>query len=193
MDLRASVFAARSYTPIPLLIAVLIMAKSSFPTFVAGGLLVVLGESIRLWAVGYAGSATRTRRAGAPSLVTSGPYGRVRNPLYVGNFILSLGLCVMAWAWMPYMLGIFLAVFGMQYGLIVSLEEEILRKRFGDEYERYYRAVPRFLPRLGPYTAGEPVPWDLAAALRSERRTFQSIAAVTALIVVRWYLAQAPG
>ncbi len=188
MDLRASVFAARSYTPIPLLIAVLIMAESTVLTFVGGGLLVVLGESIRLWAVGYAGSATRTRHVGAPSLITNGPYGRVRNPLYVGNLILSLGLCVMAWAWMPYMLGIFLAAFGIQYGLIVSLEEESLRKTFGEAYDDYAGAVPRFLPRLTEYAGGgEPAPYDFAAALRSERRTFQSTAAVVAALIVRWY------
>lgn len=187
MDIRARVFAARSYTPIPLLIAVLIMADPSWRTFAVGGLVVILGESIRLWAVGYAGSATRTRHVGAPSLITGGPYGRVRNPLYVGNFILSLGLCIMAWAWMPYMIVIFLAAFGLQYGLIVSLEEESLKKIFGDEYTAYLAAVPRFLPRFTSYKAGTPAPYDFAAALRSERRTFQSTAVVVIAIALRWY------
>ena len=149
--------------------------------------MVVLGESIRLWAVGYAGSATRTRHVGAPSLITSGPYGGVRNPLYVGNFILSLGLCIMAWAWMPHMIGIFLAAFGLQYGLIVSLEEESLRKIFGEEYDAYLAAVPRFLPRLTSYSVGTPTPYDFTAALRSERRTFQSTAAVVIAIAAIWY------
>ena len=188
MDIRTAVFASRSYTPIPLLIAVLIMADPGPMTFVSGGLLVLIGESIRLWAVGYAGSATRTRHVGAPSLITNGPYGRVRNPLYVGNFVLSLGLCVMAWAWMPYMIGIFVAAFGIQYGLIVSLEEESLRKIFGAPYEAYLAAVPRFLPRLTEYSAGKPARYDFGAALRSERRTFQSTAVVVVAIVTRWYL-----
>ncbi len=187
MDLRASVFAARSYTPIPLLIAVLVLADPSLLTFAGGGLMVLLGESIRIWAVGYAGSATRTRHVGAPALVTNGPYGRVRNPLYLGNFVLSLGLCVMAWAWMPYMLGVFLATFAIQYGLIVSLEEESLRGTFGAAYDAYARAVPRFLPRVTGYAGGAPAPFDFAAALRSEKRTFQSTALVAAAIAARWY------
>ena len=187
MNIRAFVFAARSYTPIPLVAAVLIMAEPGPMTFLGGGLLVLLGESIRLWAVGYAGSATRTRHVGAPSLITNGPYGRVRNPLYVGNFVLSLGLCIMAWAWMPYMLGVFLAAFGVQYGLIVSLEEESLGKTFGAQYEAYLTEVPRFLPRFTEYAAGEPATYDFAAALRSERRTFQSTAVVVAAIAARWY------
>ena len=187
MDIRTAVFASRSYTPIPLLIAVLIMADPGPMSFLTGGILVLIGESIRLWAVGYAGSATRTRHVGAPSLITNGPYGRVRNPLYVGNFVLSLGLCVMAWAWMPYMIGIFVAAFGIQYGLIVSLEEESLRKIFGAPYEAYLVAVPRFLPRFTEYSAGQPARYDICAALRSERRTFQSTAVVVAAIAARWY------
>ncbi len=187
MDIRAVVFAARSYTPIPLLAAVLIMAEPGPMTFLAGGALVLIGESIRLWAVGYAGSATRTRHVGAPSLITNGPYGRVRNPLYVGNFVLSLGLCIMAWAWMPYMIGVFVATFAIQYGLIVSLEEESLRKTFGTQYEAYLEAVPRFLPRITEYAAGTPAPYEFGAALRSERRTFQSTVLVVAAIAARWY------
>lgn len=187
MDIRTAVFAARSYTPIPLLAAVLIMAEPGPMTIVAGGALVLLGESIRLWAVGYAGSATRTRHVGAPSLITNGPYGRIRNPLYVGNFMLSLGLCIMAWAWMPYMLGVFVVAFGIQYGLIVSLEEESLRKTFGAQYEAYLAKVPRCLPRITEYAAGTPAPYDFGAALRSERRTFQSTFLVVAAITARWY------
>ena len=190
MDIRARIFQARSYTPIPLLIAVLILADSDVMSFVAGGACALLGESIRLWAVGYAGSATRTRHVGAPTLITNGPYAYVRNPIYTGNFILSLGICVMAWAWMPYMLGIFVLAFGFQYVLIVSLEEEHLLETFGDEYTRYVENVPRFLPSLRPYLHATGPPFDLAAALRSDRRTFQSITAVTLVIVIRWYLGQ---
>ena len=154
------------------------MAEPGPMTFLGGGLLVLLGESIRLWAVGYAGSATRTRHVGAPSLITNGPYGRVRNPLYVGNFVLSLGLCIMAWAWMPYMLGVFLAAFGVQYGLIVSLEEESLRKTFGAQYEAYLTEVPRFLPRFSGYAAGEPATTIRSRPAQRDDGPFQSRSAV---------------
>jgi len=187
MDTRAVIFALRSYTPIPLLIIILILAEPNLYTFITGALVAFMGESIRLWAVGYAGSATRTRHVGAPSLITNGPYSRVRNPIYLGNFILSLGLCIMAWAWMPYMLGIFLAAFGIQYGLIVSLEEMNLREIFKEEYETYLRSVPRFIPRITSYTVGIPAPYNFRAAIRSERRTFQSTAAVMGAIALRWY------
>lgn len=190
MSLRALVFASRSYTPIPLLIAILVLADPGVASFIGGGTVAILGESIRLWAVGYAGSATRTRHVGAPTLVTDGPYGYVRNPIYVGNFILSLGLCVMAWAWMPYMLGVFILAFGVQYALIVSLEEEHLQNTFGETYSRYRAHVPRFLPTWTRFPHASGLPFDLNAAIHSDRRTFQSITAVTLAIALRWYFKQ---
>lgn len=187
MDIRAWVFQARSYTPIPLLIAVLVLAEPGAMSFAAGGVVALAGEAIRLWAVGYAGAATRTRHVGAPALITNGPYAYVRNPIYAGNFILSLGLCIMAWAWMPYMLGVFALAFGVQYALIVSLEEDRLCETFGEAYARYVAYVPRFFPRFSRYPHATAFPFDLHAALRSDRRTFQSITAVTFAIAARWY------
>ena len=188
MDIRAKIFEARSYTPIPLLIAILILANPSITSFIAGGLAAIIGESIRIWAVGYAGSATRTRHVGAPALITNGPYAYVRNPIYVGNFVLSLGLCMMAWAWMPYMIGVFIIAFGVQYVMIVSLEEESLQEIFDEEYTRYLQQVPRFIPHISSYPHASDFSFDIKAALRSDRRTFQSITAVTLLIALRWYL-----
>ncbi len=187
MNLRATVFEARSYTPIPLLLAVLILAEPSGFSFLLGGAMAAMGEGIRLWSVGYAGSATRTRHVGAPTLITRGPYARVRNPIYVGNFILSLGLCVMAWAWMPYMLIVFILAFGIQYAMIVSLEEEHLLDTFGEVYRQYLAAVPRFFPSFRSYAAADGPEFDLACACRSDRRTFQSMTAVILAIVARWY------
>ncbi|MBI4550654.1 MAG: isoprenylcysteine carboxylmethyltransferase family protein [Candidatus Latescibacteria bacterium] len=190
MNVRAAMFRARSYTPLPLLVLVLIMADPSPASLAAGGFITLAGESIRLWAVGYAGSATRTRHVGASVLITNGPYAYVRNPIYDGNFILSLGLCIMAWAWMPYMLLVFVLAFGIQYGLIVSLEEAHLRAAFPVEYGRYAAHVPRFLPNIRPYPYTSTLPFDLRDAFRSDRRTFQSIFAVSLAIAVRWYLKQ---
>lgn len=187
MNFRARVFEARSYTPIPLLIAALILADPGPASFICGGLVALTGELIRLWAVGYAGSATRTRHVGAPALITDGPYAYVRNPIYVGNFILSLGLCIMAWAWMPYMAGVFIMAFGVQYAMIVSLEEEHLRQTFEETYTRYMAHVPRFIPRLSPFPHASGASFDLNAALRSDRRTFQSMTAVILAIAARWY------
>jgi hypothetical protein len=110
----------------------------------------------------------------------------VRNPLYLGNFILSLGLCIMAWAWMPWMLFIFLALFGLQYRLIVSLEEERLRQHFGKTYEEYLLKVPRFIPRLRPFRSQNRPAMPLRRALKIEKNTLFSVFCVALAIFLRW-------
>ncbi len=192
MDLRKVLFQYRSYTPIPLLIAILIWAKPSAARMIGGFALTLLGENLRLWGVRHAGGATRT--TGIPGagveLITHGPFAHVRNPLYLGNFIVCLGLCVMASAWMPWMLLVFIVVFALQYGAIVSFEEENLRRHFGPIYETYLAAVPRFLPRIRPFQpqTSSRMPWR--RALTIEKNTLLSIAAVALAILLRWKFGQ---
>jgi protein-S-isoprenylcysteine O-methyltransferase Ste14 len=189
MNHRELFFKYRSYTPIPLILAALILAKTTWWSFIAGLLIAISGEAIRLWALRYSGSATRTTgRVGADELVTNGPYGRLRNPLYLGNFLLSMGVLVMAWPWMPWMLLILLAVFGVQYYNIITLEEDFLRKKFGTVYTEYEAAVPRVLPRLTSWGKGDRVPTSLKKALRTERNSLQSLSAVTLILVLIWIL-----
>jgi protein-S-isoprenylcysteine O-methyltransferase Ste14 len=188
MDLRTLFFNYRSYTPIPLLVAILIWAQPSPASLISGFALTGLGEILRLWAVRHAGGATRTigEPGAGDELITHGPFAYVRNPLYLGNFILSLGLCVMAWAWMPWMLLIFLALFGLQYGLIISLEEEKLRKHFGWIYEDYLAEVPRLIPRMRPYRPRKVPGMPLTRALKIENNTLLSISGVVLAIFLRW-------
>ena len=96
MDLRYFLFSNRSFTPIPLVLAILYLSSLSYPYFIIGIGLIVVGESIRIYGVRFAGGATRTREVGAPSLCTSGPYSRCRNPLYLGNMIIYCGVVLMA-------------------------------------------------------------------------------------------------
>ena len=189
MDIQHFFFKYRSYTPIPLIIIILIIAKTSWMSFCAGLLLLFIGEGIRFWGVAYAGSATRTTgRAGADRLVTGGPFAYVRNPLYLGNFLLSFGLLIMSWAWMPWMIFIFLLLFYMQYDLIVKHEENYLSEHFGQEYKDYKSHVPRWFPKLRTHKNSKVFNPKYRKAFRSERRTFQSITVVCILVLIRWLL-----
>ena len=187
-DLREKIFNNRSYTPIPLLIAVLIFARPSVWSILAGIGLMAVGEFWRLWAVRYAGGATRTTSGvGGDELVTAGPYAHLRNPLYLGNLFNALGICVAAWAWMPWMLIVCLEFFAVQYGLIISLEEEYLGNRFAEAYRVYSSNVPRFVPRFDPWRgAAVAKPQPLREAIRTERHTLGSLTLITLLIVLRW-------
>ena len=74
MSVRDFFFKYRSYTPIPLIIAALVLARTTPASFVAGLVIALIGESIRLWSVRYAGSATRTTgEVGADVLSPTGP------------------------------------------------------------------------------------------------------------------------
>ncbi len=185
-------FKMRGYTPLPFLIWGLWLQDFTWSGFVSGLILVAAGELIRLWAVGHAGSLTRTRNVGADRLVTSGPYAFVRNPLYTGNLLIYTGMVLaMSPSW-PWLLLVVLAWFLWQYTMIVQLEEEKLSSLFGEQYAEYCRAVPRILPRWSPWRGTASVErqhLDWRRALRSERRTQEAILIVVLLILIvrNWY------
>jgi len=184
--MRAWFFRNRSYTPIPLIVLALILANPSAWSYGVGLVIMIGGEAIRLWALRYAGGATRTTaRVGGDTLVTAGPYAHVRNPLYVGNFFIGLGLFAMAWPGIPWLLLVYLGFFALQYGLIVSAEEDYLQQRFGAMYQSYRAQVPRWRPRLTAFQTSKvrPAPWP--KTLRTDRSTLATMATLAALILLR--------
>ena len=135
-----------------------------------------------MWAVGYAGGATRSRTLGAASdLVTTGPYAHVRNPLYLGNLLLSLGVCVIANVY--WMIAVLLVGYFVQYLPIIASEEAYLREFCGTTYQSYYTVVPRFIPRLRSYATPSIHSFSFSRALKAEKRTLTAIACVIGLIV----------
>lgn len=184
-DLRDRLFTFRSYTPIPFLVLGLIFGHPTIISLVIGLLVAGLGETFRFWGVGHASYETRvTESVGAPRLVTSGPFGYVRNPLYIGNMLLYTGFGVMSAV--PWLVVITLAWFLFQYYMIVSREEEFLATKFGQEYRQYRQSVPRFIPRFTPYAREREVKIEWRTAFRSERRTFQAIVITTLLMIVKY-------
>jgi len=129
-------------------LGVVLAARPSPGWLAVGAVLSLLGESLRLWAIGYTGQSTRAQELRAPALVTAGPYSVVRNPLYVGNLLTIAGVAVAAfgaWNWPAALLAVTLAL--AAYSAIISLEEEYLVRLFGPEFEAYRRAVPALVPR----------------------------------------------
>ncbi len=177
-------FRLRSLTPIPFILVLVFFSRPAPLPIVLGSLLIVLGESLRIWAVGHAGGSTRTRTLGAArDLVTTGPYAHVRNPLYLGNLFLSLGVCVVANVY--WMIAVLIVGFLIQYTPIIRSEETYLMNVCGDRYRAYCAAVPRLIPHLR--SNGEPSGHDfsLQRALTSEKRTLTAIVCVLVLIAAR--------
>jgi protein-S-isoprenylcysteine O-methyltransferase Ste14 len=187
MDIRNFFFKFRSYTPIPIGVMIVCFARSDSSLLLLGIFLLLIGEFIRIWAVSYAGGETRTRKVGAPALCTSGPYAFVRNPLYVGNMLMYVGIVMIAGAvnvWL--MAATTFLFFLIQYSLIISLEEETLSALFGHEYLNYKANVPAIFPRFSPWENPENRrPARISKTLKTEKRTLQNVFLVLVLITVR--------
>jgi len=114
----------------------------------AGLLLALTGQALRIVTIGheYIIRGGRNRRVYAEGLVTGGMFAHSRNPLYLGNLLIVLGLFLIhgnPWVWA---LGV--PFFLLAYGTIVAAEEAFLLGKFGGSYEAYRRDVPRWMPRL---------------------------------------------
>jgi protein-S-isoprenylcysteine O-methyltransferase Ste14 len=191
MDFRLKVFEMRSYSPIPFILVMLVCAQPTAVSLATGLVLALAGELIRFWGVSIAGSETRTTGAvGATHLVTDGPFGYVRNPLYVGNMMLYTGVGIMSNALMPWLPLAALIFFIVQYSLIVSREEEHLQNAFGEEYTRYCSNVSRFMPRLTRYTGDHPFHRDpdFKRGIQSERRSLQALTLIVVTLLVLYFL-----
>lgn len=190
-SIAAKIFKYRSYTPIPFVILMLIYENASILSLIVGFFIASAGELIRFWGVSWAGSETRTTGSvGGSNLIISGPFAYVRNPLYVGNILMYLGLGVMSFALFPYLHIVAIAFFILQYYLIIGEEELFLQKKFGEQYKIFVANVPRFFPRLTPFKE-ETIPQPVVSFIKgfkSEVRTLQAFLIVIILIVVKWYL-----
>jgi len=159
-------------------------------SLIGGFAMALLGELIRLWGVSWAGSETRTTGGvGGTFLVISGPFGHVRNPLYVGNILMYVGIGIMANALCPYLPILAFFFFVWQYVTIVGEEEAYLKTAFGESYAEYCKNVPPFIPRISSYRnagVGQPE-FDLKAGLRSERRTLQAFSIITLTVFLLWF------
>jgi len=112
---------------------------------VLGCVIVASGHGLRILALRHIGPISRTHVLKAPQLVTQGPYAVVRNPLYLGNWLIATGLCLIAQLRWLLLLGP-LAAFLLYYVTALA-EESTLLDLFGEHYRRYCQAVPRFFPR----------------------------------------------
>jgi protein-S-isoprenylcysteine O-methyltransferase Ste14 len=107
------------------------------------------GLVIRALTVGSSASRTSGRNTAqqiAGTLNTTGMYSIVRNPLYLGNFLMVLGVVIFlrVW-WIPL---IYVLFFALYYERIIFAEEMFLRRKFGKEYMEWAAKTPVFFPRL---------------------------------------------
>jgi len=118
-----------------------------------GALLLLLGLPVLVSAfVRFVRDGLGTPAPVAPTerLVVSGAYRYVRNPMYVAVLASIVGQALLLGQ--PRLLGYAALVAVMVVGFVRLYEEPLLRRRFGEDYAAYRRAVPGWWPRLRPWT-----------------------------------------
>jgi protein-S-isoprenylcysteine O-methyltransferase Ste14 len=119
--------------------------------FAAGALLVGLASALRTWAAAYLRSdVVHDPNLRADTLIADGPYRYVRNPLYLGTFLLALGLGLLASR-----LGFVVLVGGMilRGFRLIGREQAELEEQQGEGFREFCRRVPQLIPSLHPRVA----------------------------------------
>jgi protein-S-isoprenylcysteine O-methyltransferase Ste14 len=187
-ELRTSgdwLFRRRSHLPLLLFLALIpVMAQSHMAAYGRQAelsweglclLIALLGEGIRIATVGFVPAGTsggNVARQRADRLNTTGMYSLVRHPLYLGNFLMWMGVAMTpqnGWFVLVVALG-----FWLYYERIMFAEEEFLRERHGDEYLEWAGSTPAFLPRLRNWRAPE-LSFSLKFVLRREHSSVMSL------------------
>lgn len=138
MDKGYRTWAARWRVPLGFALAVMyvILAQPTANLLVAGSAVALAGLALRAFAAGCLEKNA--------DLATSGPYAYTRNALYLGSFLMGSGFAIGGGSWLigVAFFGFFLSI----YYPVMRHEEETLRQKFGEAYERYASAVPLFFP-----------------------------------------------
>lgn len=117
-----------------------------------GLILIITGAVINLkcyWDLISSGKGTPDPLIPTVELVVRGLYQFMRNPIYVGLFLI---LCGEAILFMSAVLLVYALMWLLALTLIVVfIEEPSLKRRFGGSYDEYLKSVPRWIPRLTSY------------------------------------------
>jgi len=80
-------------------------------------------------------------------LIRTGPYARVRHPIYLGMFLFLLGMAVALGHWLALIVAVPLFIVGTS--IRTRLEDRLLEAQFGDEFRAYAASTPALIPKLG--------------------------------------------
>jgi protein-S-isoprenylcysteine O-methyltransferase Ste14 len=178
----AVLFRQRSWLPVPFVLLALVWpGHVSTREWIIGDALLIAGELVRLTGIAAAGTVTRRRSRDVQRLVNYGIFAWVRNPLYVGNFLIWMAFAVVSGA-MP-MVWIAALIFAVEYTFIVAYEEGVLESIFGEEYLAYKRVTPRWIPRPPATPVLGEHDWD--EAIKSERSTFTAYVVLMIAFVLK--------
>jgi protein-S-isoprenylcysteine O-methyltransferase Ste14 len=178
-------FRWRSYLPLVMAVLfILALAQFRYPfgdrrldlAWDAGCLgVALLGQIVRFFTVGFVPRGTsgrNTKGQVAEVLNTTGMYAIVRNPVYLGNFLIWFGLSLfMKSVWFTTVIILFFTIF---YERIIFTEEVFLRQKFGEVFVEWAGKTPAIIPRFRNWRPPT-LPFSVKSAIKREYGTFFAI------------------
>ena len=192
-------FRWRSYLPLVLFVLAVPAARytATWPGSSPGStawevvclMVAFFGLAVRILTVGYvpAGTSGRnTLKQVAATLNATGMYSLVRHPIYLGNFLMWLGLSLLPRCW--WFTVITVLAFWLYYERIMFAEEGFLFEQFGEKYREWAAATPAFIPRLSSWVKPG-LPFSLKSAISREYSTFFTIIALFTVLnsMISWF------
>lgn len=107
-----------------------------------GFIIVLSGQYLRIYARGYKSE----KNIHKDNLITSGPYALVRNPMYLGSFLIGFGMSILLLR--LWVIPIYITLFSLWYWHQIHDEQQRLKEKFGQQYIDYCRQTPCFFPSL---------------------------------------------
>jgi protein-S-isoprenylcysteine O-methyltransferase Ste14 len=153
-------------------VVVLWLAQPTAMTLLTGGAIAGVGEMLRIWAAGHLNKARE--------VTSSGPYRWLAHPLYTGSSLMGAGLAIAS--------GSFVAAALVAAYLVVTLtaavrtEEDLLRRQFGESYDRYRNPVRDVADQPVAGTKGNARRFSAARAI--ENREHRSVAGLTVVVLL---------
>lgn len=127
-----------------------------------------LGQVVRAIAIGTSNKYTsgrNTKEQVAEALNTKGIYSTVRHPLYLGNYLMWIGIVI--YVLNPWYVIVVTLLFWLYYERIMFAEERFLERKFGENYVSWSKKVPAFIPSMKNYEKSE-IPFSMKTILRRE-------------------------
>ena len=167
-----------THRTVPLYLIIILMILTAAPTtlgLIIGFPIVVAGEIFRWWAAGHIQKNEE--------ITTSGPYGYIQSPLYLGSFVIMTGFSIMAQKGLLWL--ICTMIFFFSYVPRKQRTEWGRMERiFGEDFAEYKKNVNYFMPKsLTPYPKGHKHPWSFAAAIENTEHQTGIVVLLIALFI----------